>query len=70
MSINELLEQAHELNPSEKYLLIESLIQDLSHIDKDIEKEWIEESERRLNLYDYGKLETLSIGEVFSDVRH
>ena len=70
MSINELLEQAHELNPSEKYLLIESLIQDFSHIDKDIEKEWIEESERRLNLYDYGKLETVSMGEVFSDVRH
>lgn len=70
MSINELLEQAHELNPSEKYILIESLIQDLNHIDKDIEKEWINESIRRLELYDTDKLETVSLEEVFSDVKY
>ena len=69
MSINEILEQAHELNPSEKYMLIESLIQDLNHIDKDIEKLWIDESLRRLELYDKGELETLSFEEVFSDVK-
>ncbi len=70
MSINDLLEQAHELNPSEKYILIESLIQDLNHIDKDIEKEWIEESNRRLELYNKGELKTLSVDEVFSDVKY
>jgi hypothetical protein len=41
MSVNEFLEQAHELKPVEKYLVIESLIQDLSHIDKEIEDAWI-----------------------------
>lgn len=70
MSINDLLEQAHDLNPSEKYILIESLIQDLSHIDKDIEECWIEESKKRLELYDNGKLETLSMEEVFADVKY
>lgn len=70
MSINELLEQAHELNPSEKYILIESLIQDLSHIDKDIENYWIEESNRRLALYDNDELETVSVEEVFADVKY
>lgn len=70
MSINELLEKAHELNPSEKYMLIESLIQDLNHIDKDIERCWIEESSRRLELYDNGKLDTVSLEEVFADVRY
>ena len=44
MSVNDLLDQAHCLKPSEKYILIESLIQDLNHIDENIEKLWIEES--------------------------
>lgn len=70
MSINELLEQAHELKPSEKYMLIESLIQDLNQIDKDIEASWIEESNYRLELYNNGKLETLSMKEAFADVQN
>ena len=37
--------------------VIESLIQDLSHIDENIEKLWIEESNRRLELYNNGKLD-------------
>jgi putative addiction module component (TIGR02574 family) len=70
MSVNELLEQAHELKPSEKYMMIESLIQDLNHIDEDIEQAWIEESERRLQLYGEGKLETVSMEEVFADIKN
>ena len=65
MSVNEIIKQTADLNPSEKYIIIESLIQDLNHIDEDIEKAWIKESERRLKLYDAGKLETVSIEEVF-----
>jgi hypothetical protein len=61
MSVNEFLEKAHELKPAEKYIVIESLIQDLSHIDKEIDDAWIEESERRLKLYDEGKLETVLV---------
>jgi putative addiction module component (TIGR02574 family) len=70
MSVNEFLEQAHELKPVEKYLVIESLIQDLSHIDKEIEDAWIEESERRLKLYDEGKLKTVSMEEVFGKIQY
>ena len=70
MSVNEFLEKAHELKPAEKYLVIESLIQDLSHIDKEIENAWIEETERRLKLYDEGKLETVSVEEVFGKIQY
>ena len=70
MSINDILNQAHYLKPSEKYILIESLIQDLNHNDENIENLWIEESNKRLNLYNKGKLETVSISEVFADVQH
>lgn len=70
MSINDILNQAHYLKPSEKYILIESLIQDLNHIDENIEKLWIEESNKRLNLYNKGELETVSIREAFADVQY
>lgn len=70
MSINELLEQAHSLNASEKYLLIESLIQDLNQIDKTIEDAWIKECNRRLDSYNEGKLETVSMEKVFFDVQN
>ena len=70
MSVNDLLDQVHCLKPSEKYILIENLIQDLNHIDENIEKLWIEESSKRLNLYNKGELETVSISEVFADVHH
>lgn len=70
MSINDLLDQVHHLKPSEKYMLIESLIQDLNHVDENIEKLWIEESNKRLDLYNKGKLETVSMDEVFADVQY
>ena len=70
MSINDLLDQAHHLKPSEKYMLIESLIQDLNHVDENIEKLWIEESNKILDLYNKGKLETVSMDEVFADVQY
>ncbi len=65
MGVNEILDETSSLKPAEKYQIIESLIQDLNHIDEDIEKEWIKESERRLKLYEEGKLETVSYEEVF-----
>ena len=70
MSINDILNQAHYLKPSEKYILIESLIQDLNHNDENIENLWIEESNKRLNLYNKGELETVSIREAFADVQY
>ena len=70
MSINDILAEACSLNPVEKYILIESLIQDLNQIDENIQDIWIKESNRRLELYDNGILETVSMEEVFSDVQN
>ena len=65
MSANEIIQQAIDLHPQEKYMIIESLIQSLNEIDNDIDKLWIEESQQRLKLYDEGKLDTVSFEEVF-----
>lgn len=65
MGVNEILIETTNLTPAEKYLIIENLVQDLNQIDKEIENTWIEESEKRLNLYKEGKLETISYEKVF-----
>ena len=66
MGINEIIQEAINLKPQEKYLIIESLILSLNEPDKDIEKIWIEESQKRLEEYKKGNLKTLSFEEVFN----
>ena len=66
MSANEILNQAILLRPQEKYLIIENLINSLNENDKNIEKLWIEETQRRLELFNKNQLETVSYEEIFS----
>ena len=66
MGTNEIIQEAINLKPQEKYLIIESLILSLNEPDKDIEKIWIEESQKRLGEYKNGNLKTLSFEEVFN----
>jgi hypothetical protein len=66
MRTNEIIQEVINLKPQEKYLIIESLILSLNEPDKDIEKIWIEESQKRLDEYKNGNLKTLSFEEVFN----
>ena len=66
MSVNEILNLTKQLNNKEKYLLIDNLILNLHNINEEIENLWIDESQKRLNSYDKGELETVSFNEVFS----
>jgi hypothetical protein len=66
MGTNEIIQEAINLKPQEKYLIIESLVLSLNEPDKDIEKIWIEESQKRLDEYKKGNLKTLSFEEVFN----
>ena len=65
MSANEIIQQAIDLKPQERYLVIESLVQSLNEPDKNIESLWIEESQKRLQEYNEGTLKTVSFEEVF-----
>ena len=56
MGTNEIIQEAINLKPQEKYLIIESLILSLNEPDKDIEKIWIEESQKRLDEYKNGNI--------------
>lgn len=66
MGTNEIIQEAINLKPQEKYLIIESLVLSLNEPDKDIEKIWIEESQKRLDEYKKGNLKTLSFEEAFN----
>ncbi len=65
MSINELLEQAHLLKPLEKLQLIDELLLSLDEPDKELEKIWTEEAEKRLEAYEAGKIKAIDAKEVF-----
>jgi putative addiction module component (TIGR02574 family) len=66
MSINELLEQVLDLKASERFYIVDELIKSLDKPDREIEKAWIDESQRRLELFNKGELETISEEEFFS----
>jgi len=65
MSLPEIIEEALHLNPQEKYLVIENLVQSLNQPNEEIDKVWIEESQKRLRAYKEGKAKTVSYEEVF-----
>ena len=68
MSTTEVMEQALKLKASERYMLLEMLHQSLDKPDPEIDRIWREEALRRVRAYDEGKLETVSMEEVFRDL--
>lgn len=65
MSINEIIEEALQLKPQDRYRIIERLSESLNQPDPVIEKAWIEESEGRMRAIKRGELKTMSYEEVF-----
>ena len=55
MSSQEIIQNALKLSPQEKLLVVDSLLKSLDEPDKEIEKIWVEESEKRLQLFRQGK---------------
>ncbi len=63
--IDDLLEKALKLKPSERYFLVETLMRSLEERDERIEKAWIEESKRRLKAYREGSMRSVPLEEIF-----
>ncbi|WP_415036243.1 addiction module protein [Azonexus sp.] len=68
MSTAEVMEIALRLKASERYELLEMLQKSLDKPDTEVDHVWIEEAERRLQAYREGKLEVISMEEVFRDL--
>lgn len=67
MSAKELLDEAMKLKPEERLTLVEGLIKSLDEPDKRLDEIWAEEAENRLKAYRAGKLEGVSMEEIFKD---
>ena len=67
MGSKEILEQAIALKPGERFLIVEGLLKSLDEPDKTIDEIWAEEAGKRLKAYRSGKLEGISMEEVFKN---
>lgn len=66
MSNLDILEEALQLNPQERYLVVESLLKSLDKPDESIDNVWADEATKRLANYKKNKIETVSFEEVFN----
>lgn len=67
MSTKEILEQALKLKPEDRFMLVEGLIKSLDEPDKKVDEIWAEEAEKRLRAYREGRLEGMSMEEIFKE---
>lgn len=67
MTTNEILDQILRLEPARRFALVEEILRSLDHPDPEIDKEWLEEAQRRLAEYRAGNTESVSANEVFGN---
>jgi len=61
----EILQEALQLNPQERYMVVESLLESLDQPDKNIDEIWANEAEKRLQDYSKNKIETIPFSKIF-----
>ena len=59
-----IFKEALTLSPSEKAQLIDKLISTLDKSDKEIDELWAKEVEDRIDAYDQGKINSISLEKV------
>jgi len=67
ISTKELISEALQLKPAERFIIIEALINSLDVPNPEIAKEWAVEAEKRLKAYKEGKLDTISFEDMFGE---
>ena len=67
MGSKEILEQALQLRPAERFILVEGLLKSLDEPDYDLDAIWVEEAEKRLKAYRAGELEGIPMEEIFKE---
>ena len=64
MDSKSIIQNALNLSPAEKLLIIETLSKSLSEPDKDMDKYWKEEVEKRYDEYLNGKIKSISYNDI------
>ncbi len=65
MSNAQLLQEALQLNPQERYIVVESLLKSLDIPDESIDTVLADEAENRLKNYRDNKVQTIPFEEIF-----
>ena len=63
-AINEILEKALTLNPTQKAELIDKLLASLDIPDKEMDELWAKEAENRIDAYEQGKIKAVTLEKV------
>ena len=66
MSNAEILKEALQLTPQERYIVVENLLESLDKPDERVDNIWADEAEKRLQNYRENKVETIPFEEVFN----
>lgn len=69
MESQEILEQALQLRPAERFILVEGLLRSLEEPNKQLDTIWADEAEKRLKAYRAGRMQTIPMEDIFRDER-
>jgi putative addiction module component (TIGR02574 family) len=69
MNSKKILEEALKLKPDERFSVVEGILKSLDEPDSSLDKIWAEESEKRLRAFREGRLDGVSLEEVFKNDR-
>lgn len=64
MGTQEIIEQALKLKATERFEIVEQILQSLDKPDQEIERIWADEAERRLQIYDAGQVQGIPLDEA------
>jgi putative addiction module component (TIGR02574 family) len=66
MSNTEILKEALQLNPKERYMVVETLLKSLDIPDEKVDSVWADEAEKRLQNYRDNNTKIIPFEEVFN----
>lgn len=62
----EIIEEALQLNPKDKYFIIDTLLKSLDKPDAKLDAIWADESKKRLDSYKNNKTQAIPFEEIFN----
>lgn len=68
MSSQEIIEMALALKASERFAVVEKLLESLDRPDPKLDAIWADEAEYRLRAYDQGKMKTLTLDQALDNL--
>jgi putative addiction module component (TIGR02574 family) len=68
MDTKTLIDSAMELDPAERFELIDELLHSLDRPDPELDCVWIEEAERRLAAYRTGRMQGIPASDVVGEL--